>query len=765
VQVTLRVIGNRLQALVYRGDTKQYLNPSGDWQSNYTIALDTTDNAITGMGLTGIARPAGYTGVVYSDDFDAVASTGDNQPPAVGIVQPAPGATLTGIATFQANVQDAGGLDHVEFLVDGVLRYSSSTAPYTWTVDTSGMSNGTHTLLVRAYDLAGNEGQATVNFTVQNQSITLPSIPQHYPNIRIAELAYTGTPFTSVEQQLLKNSVDLVIPNPQYLAQINSVAPTTPQMIYTNVSNLYQQSLVDWLNYANAHKYSPEDAFYHVTIPTPFTGASASSQPVNWFWYVGRGSSLTALTDLTTAAHDSTVGDVRFGSAGQSLYIGYLDPFRELNFNLSQVAASGWKGVLEYASAVDANGIPTAWKQLTMLNDGTSGFTKSGQITFDPPADWSMSQVGPVGRLFYVRIRTTVDGTAPAATTILGRDYVNANGASQGTIPAFDYAADKNHDGYLNDAEYAQRAPGKDARFAYESRLFYPYYGQMRFVTNPSSTHVQQWAADYDARLLASQPLADGLFLDNSGGVLPIAGYSVLEPTAAYSADYGTMLGAISRHIAPKWLVANTSGGGAPTDVVIQNTAASLEESALRPLASSWSQFEDMANMIAHRQSLTSPAHYMVLDTLTTGGSPTDPRTQIATLAYYYLVGDPNTTFLLYNGGAEPSTSWTRHWIPAAAYNIGLPVSSWSILTTGKDPANTALTYHVYQRSYTNALVLYKPLSYTSGVGTGTLADNTATTIQLNGRYRLLNSDGTLGTVITSVNLRNGEGAILVKAS
>ena len=49
---------------------------------------------------------------------------------------------------------------------------------------------------------------------------------------------------------------------------------------------------------------------------------------------------------------------------------------------------------------------------------------------------------------------------APSATTILGRDYVNANWGSTGVIPAFDYAADKNGDGYLNDAEYAKRAAG-----------------------------------------------------------------------------------------------------------------------------------------------------------------------------------------------------------------------------------------------------------------------------------------------------------------
>src|SRR5262249_50103710 len=161
------------------------------------------------------------------------------------------------------------------------------------------------------------------------------------------------------------------------------------------------------------------------------------------------------------------------------LYLGYPDRFRELNFTLSSGAAGGWAGVLEYASAVDAAGNPTAWKPLKPLQDTTNVFRQSGTLLFDPPADWRPARPGGRAALCHARVRTTVGGTAPAPSPILGRNYVNAtgavNGSATGTIPAFDAAADLNHDGYLTDAEYARRAPGKDARFLYESRLFYPY--------------------------------------------------------------------------------------------------------------------------------------------------------------------------------------------------------------------------------------------------------------------------------------------------
>src|SRR5262249_37523073 len=275
--------------------------------------------------------------------------------------------------------------------------------------------------------------------------------------------------------------------------------------------------------------------------------------------------------------------------------------------------------------------------------------------------------------LYFVRIRTTAGGQTPIATTLLGRDYVNASGTTHGTIPAFDYAADTNGDGYLDDVEFAQHATGKNARFVYESRIFYPFYGQMRFVTNPSSVDVQQWVADFQYRFLAANPLADGIFVDNSGGRSPLIGYNLVESAANYSEDFGTLMRAINQRIAPRWVMANTSGGGAETDAVIRNTPASIEEFALRPLAANRQQFEDMAALIAHRQALASPARYLVLDSLPTGGSPTDPRTQVATLAYYYLVANPSSTFLMFYGGYDPNSSWTQHWSPAAAYDIGTP--------------------------------------------------------------------------------------------
>jgi hypothetical protein len=591
----------------------------------------------------------------------------------------------------------------------------------------------------------------------------LPTIPQSGGSVRVAELAYDGTPTDATEAQLLHSGVDLVVSGTSNQGAIAAAAPNTPQLAYTNLSNLYGSLLINWLNYAQANGLNPEDAFYHVTTPTPFSGSSPSSQPVDWFWAVYQGGGNT-WTDYTSQAHNGAPGNVPFASVGDSLAVGYAEPFMELNVSLASGAGAGYSYAIEYPTAVDASGTPTAWGTIQPKTDTTAGLTHSGTITFDPPSNWVPASLNGSAGLYYVRIRATSAGTAPVATSIRGQDYTNSGDGTTGVIPVFDFAADTNHDGYLNDAEYAVAVKAGDyARFAYQSRLFAPGYGQMRFATDPGNPSFDTWAVQYEANFLQSRPLDAGLFVDNSSGIAPASPGQVVESVATYSADYAALLTSVGQAIAPHWILPNTGGGGSSAKAVIQATGASFEENALQPLAGNYQQFESLASQVAAEEAATSPSPYLVLDSAPTGGSPTDPRTQLATLAEYYLMAQPNTTFLDFYGGYAPASSWSEHWSPAAAYNIGMPTGDWSLAQTGADPSLPSLTYRVYERQYSNALVLYKPLSYGNGVS-GTTADSTATTFNLNGTYYPLRADGTLGAPVTSVSLRNGEGAILVKA-
>jgi hypothetical protein len=603
---------------------------------------------------------------------------------------------------------------------------------------------------------------APVSAAAVSVTTSSPATVRHYSYIRVAELAYNGLQLGTFEKNLLKNSVDLVVPTTGLLTQIDPLAPTTPQLIYTNVSNIYLDLLTDWLDYADRQGYSREEAFYHVTKPTPFTGDSGSSRPVNWFWAIKAGSDSAGWTDDTQTSKNNTPA-VKFAPAGQSVAIGYPEKFREININQLRAGSSSWGATLEYATARDAQGRPTGWKPLRTITDTTNGLRRSGTVTFDPPTDWRTASVGGSANLFYVRYRTTGTGTAPVAASIRGRDYVNARGTSSGTIPVFDSSADRNHDGYLSDAEFKYAKPGDTARFAYESRAFYPSYGQMRFATNPANVGFRAWAVDYARRFLAANPKADGLFLDNSPMRLQVDPSGLAESMTNYANDYAYLVRTVNAGIGPRWVLANTAGAGANAAPLAQYGISYIDEFALRPLANTWQQVQDLATQTASRLQLMGPSGYAILDTYPAGGSPTDPRTQLAALAYYYLLADPDRTFVLFNGGFAPSSPWSQHWTSAVNYNVGRPLGNLQVYAQGKDPERPYLTYKVFERQYANAMVLYKPLSY--GVGrTGTTDDKTATYHVLPGRYREVRADGTLGPVISGIRLRNGEGAILVKA-
>ncbi len=103
----------------------------------------------------------------------------DRVAPAVSITSPAAGAAVTGPVTVTADATDTVGVTKVEFLVDGRLLATDTTAPYSAAWDTAAAANGAHTLLAKAYDSAGNIGSsAEVGVTVTGgvEDTTAPTV-------------------------------------------------------------------------------------------------------------------------------------------------------------------------------------------------------------------------------------------------------------------------------------------------------------------------------------------------------------------------------------------------------------------------------------------------------------------------------------------------------------------------------------------------------------------------------------------------------------
>jgi|GEM_PF-427260 len=122
--------------------------------------------------------------LALSDQACIPASTGNNctasadaTAPVVTITAPSNGASVAGTASVAATATDNTAVTRVEFYVDNVVKTAATTAPYNYQWNTISLTNGTHTVSVKAYDAAGNVGAATTTVTVANGDVQAPSTP------------------------------------------------------------------------------------------------------------------------------------------------------------------------------------------------------------------------------------------------------------------------------------------------------------------------------------------------------------------------------------------------------------------------------------------------------------------------------------------------------------------------------------------------------------------------------------------------------------
>lgn len=97
-------------------------------------------------------------------------STPDVTAPVVTIPSPVDGAIVKGTITVTAGASDNVKVTKVEFYINGVLKQTKTSSPYTYSWNTKYVKNGSYRLSAKAYDAAGNIGQSTgITVTVKNR--------------------------------------------------------------------------------------------------------------------------------------------------------------------------------------------------------------------------------------------------------------------------------------------------------------------------------------------------------------------------------------------------------------------------------------------------------------------------------------------------------------------------------------------------------------------------------------------------------------------
>jgi hypothetical protein len=99
-------------------------------------------------------------------------------------------ATVQGTTTVNVNATDNVAVAKVELYADNNLLATDTSSPYTFSLNTLNLINGTHTLTAKAYDTSGNSATNSINVSVLNNVAFSSNV-----NCGGAALTYNGMNF------------------------------------------------------------------------------------------------------------------------------------------------------------------------------------------------------------------------------------------------------------------------------------------------------------------------------------------------------------------------------------------------------------------------------------------------------------------------------------------------------------------------------------------------------------------------------------------
>ncbi|MBS1785221.1 MAG: M4 family metallopeptidase [Acidobacteria bacterium] len=160
-------VGNDEAARIhYRAMTTYYT-------STETYAQARTAHISAATDLYGASSPevAAVENAFHGINVGAAATGGGGGGDTTAPTASASESGTSGTITLSATASDNVGVTKVEFYVDGSLKGTDTTSPYSMTLDSTTLANGSHSLVAKAYDAAGNVGSSsTVSFSVNNST-------------------------------------------------------------------------------------------------------------------------------------------------------------------------------------------------------------------------------------------------------------------------------------------------------------------------------------------------------------------------------------------------------------------------------------------------------------------------------------------------------------------------------------------------------------------------------------------------------------------
>lgn len=673
-----------------------------------------------------------------------------------------------------------------------IYRDGSQIASQTGTTssDTGLLAGTTYAYTVAAFDGAGNVSSQSSALSITTKSIVPP-----VPPVQVQRRGYGILSYTTENLGVLNWIKE------RFSYKIGGFNPNSSDVKWMTYFDIYGPGstaelllMKDWAT-TNGMKY--EDMLLHAK--TDYTSATnpAWSKMDKFDNFEGANGVLMTsndvnYTDLTSTAYSGNV------TWQNTMYLGYEEPFDQVNLTFS-VLGAGITRVWEYWNG-------STWASLT-VSDGTNGFTGNGQVSFTPPASWARKQINSSRNKYFIRCRITAASTNPVTSSVKGDNWLRGSGnlcrgwdVTSGSIVN------------SGDLAYNPTPPaGAAAKFRYQARI--PYWASNHFVANPADfqSAVRTWAK-YAAYRINNMVTASGC-----SGVMGDDGERNLtsEGISSASTDFADTT-------ANTWL---TEGTNKYADIVTYakqlNSAVEVginAQSKSIVKKGNWNLAEyhtfNWKTASPRNIALTDNATYMNYDDYLPANNPTGVtgvmiyqdtadvvpgsnatwdrgnRGPIVALSKHYTGMNDNTMFSYYTRGGFvysetdevilkdgsikhqatdplPSVDQVQRWgtyFPAMGVDIGVPdlagYNAGARDFLWKKGVDIGGGSDVWRRDFTNAIILHRPASYSTSAAQ---YDTCSTPMSLGATYYPLKADGTTDPAVTSIALRTGEGAILMK--
>jgi len=257
-----------------------------DTASPYTFSWNTT--ALANGSYTLSAKAYDAAGNVGQAANVQVTVFNDTTAPTATVSSPAASSTVSGSSTVSIAASDNVGVTKVEFYVNGVLQGTDTASPYTFSWNTAALANGSYTLSAKAYDAAGNVGQApSVQVSVLNDAtaptVTAFTMPATSTTVTVPVSTFSATDNVAVTGYLITESATAPAAS---ATGWSATAPTSFTFAGTGARTAYA-----WTRDAAGNVSAARTAAVTITAPdttppavniaTPYNGATVTKTRIS----------------------------------------------------------------------------------------------------------------------------------------------------------------------------------------------------------------------------------------------------------------------------------------------------------------------------------------------------------------------------------------------------------------------------------------------------------------------------------------------------